>query len=161
MVGRFQVMAILQAARAKVLGLSDEEAKSFGLNRAIFYAAAKRGFKGGSTKRQGGTMSVRVSPSRSENKKLGIETIGDEQAFYITQNGKRYFVMGDELLNNEDFRRQVEERFKVRFENAWREAMSLVENTDREVLESQRNFYEKVYKPHRDLLAKKWSGKAN
>jgi hypothetical protein len=45
MVGRFQVMAILQAARAKVLGYSLNEAKSFGLNRAIFYAAAKRGFK--------------------------------------------------------------------------------------------------------------------
>jgi hypothetical protein len=38
-------MATLQAARAYVLGYSLEEAKSFGLNRAIFYAAAKRGFK--------------------------------------------------------------------------------------------------------------------
>ncbi len=44
-VGRFQVMALLQAARAFVLGLPIESAKSFGLNRAIFYAAAKRGFK--------------------------------------------------------------------------------------------------------------------
>ena len=46
MVGRFQVMALLQAARAKVLGYPLDEAQSFGLNRAIFYAAAKRGFKG-------------------------------------------------------------------------------------------------------------------
>jgi hypothetical protein len=44
MVGRFQVMALLQAARAKVLGYPLDEAQSFGLNRAIFYAAAKRGF---------------------------------------------------------------------------------------------------------------------
>ena len=44
--GRFQVMATLQAARAYVLGLPVASAKSFGLNRAIFYAAAKRGFKG-------------------------------------------------------------------------------------------------------------------
>lgn len=44
-IGRFQVMATLQAARAYALGLSLEEAKSFGLNRAIFYAAAKKGFK--------------------------------------------------------------------------------------------------------------------
>ncbi|OYV02567.1 hypothetical protein CGW93_04880, partial [candidate division bacterium WOR-3 4484_18] len=44
-IGRFQVMAVLQAARAHLLGLPIESAKSFGLNRAIFYAAAKRGFK--------------------------------------------------------------------------------------------------------------------
>jgi hypothetical protein len=44
-VGRFQVMATLQAARAKELGLSVTAAKSWGLNRAIYYAAAKRGFK--------------------------------------------------------------------------------------------------------------------
>ena len=45
MVGRFQVMALLQATRAKVLGYPLDEAESFGLNRAIFYPAAKRGFK--------------------------------------------------------------------------------------------------------------------
>ena len=44
-VGRFQVMAVLQAARALCLGLSEDSSKSWGLNRAIFYAAAKRGFK--------------------------------------------------------------------------------------------------------------------
>jgi hypothetical protein len=43
MVGRFQVMALLQAVRAKALGYPLDEAESFGLNRAIFYAAAKRG----------------------------------------------------------------------------------------------------------------------
>jgi hypothetical protein len=39
-VGRFQVMATLQAARAKTLGLPMGSAKSWGLNRAIYYAAA-------------------------------------------------------------------------------------------------------------------------
>jgi len=42
--GRFQVMATLQAARAFLLGLILELAKSWGLNRVIFCAAAKRGF---------------------------------------------------------------------------------------------------------------------
>ena len=46
-VGRFQVMATLQAARARTLGLDLDEAKSWGLNRAVFYAAAKRGFRHG------------------------------------------------------------------------------------------------------------------
>ena len=161
MISRFQVMATLQAARAKVLGLSDEEAKSFGLNRAIFYAAAKRGFKGGSTKRQGGTMSVRKSNYKWESKKLHIDAVGDEQAFFVKKNGKKYFVMGDEMLNQEDFRKQIESRFEVAFPKAWEEAMNLIEHTDRETLESQRKFYEKVYKPNRDLLARKWSGRVN
>ena len=39
-ISRFQIMAILQAARAQELGLRVEEAKSWGLNRALFYAAA-------------------------------------------------------------------------------------------------------------------------
>jgi hypothetical protein len=43
MVGRFQVMALLQAARAKALGYLLGEAESFGLTRAIFYAAVKKG----------------------------------------------------------------------------------------------------------------------
>ena len=42
--GRFQVMATLQAARAFLLGLLLELAKSRGINRVIFCAAAKRGF---------------------------------------------------------------------------------------------------------------------
>ena len=44
-VTRFVVMAVLQAARAQTLGLPHDSALSWGLNRAIFYAAAKRGFK--------------------------------------------------------------------------------------------------------------------
>ena len=157
MVGRFQVMALLQAARARVLGLSDEEAKSFGLNRAIFYAAAKKGFKGGSTKRQGATMSVRTSPYRKEEKKLRMEAVGNEQAFYVTKNGIKYFVMGNEMLDADDFHRQIIEKFPIDFSKAWQEAVSLVEHADRDVLESQRKFYERVYKPNRDELAAKWS----
>lgn len=52
MVGRFQVMALLQAARATVLGYSQDEAESFGLNRAIFYAAAKRAFMGNPARKE-------------------------------------------------------------------------------------------------------------
>src|SRR4051812_27586047 len=44
-VRRFQIMALLQAARARKLGLKLDEAKSWGLTRAIFYAAARHGFR--------------------------------------------------------------------------------------------------------------------
>jgi hypothetical protein len=157
MVGRFQVMAVLQAARAKALGLSEEEAKSFGLNRAIFYAAAKRGFKGGSTKKPGKKISVKFSPVHREDTALDLESVGNEQAYAVHVNGKRYFVMGEDVLDEKDFAHQVERRFGETFDMAWHEAVSLVEHTDREVLESQKRFYEDVYKPHRDELAAKWS----
>ena len=153
-------MATLQAARAKALGLSDEEAKSFGLNRAIFYAAAKKGFKGGSTKRPGKTMSLKISPVQREEKRLDMESVGDEKAYAVHIKGKRYFVMGDDVLDEQDFQRQIQRPFGEYFDVAWREAVSLVEHTDRETLESQKKFYEEVYKPHRDSLAKRWSGDA-
>ncbi len=58
MVGRFQVMALLQAARATALGYRPDEAESFGLNRANFYATAKRGFKGGNSGKHPGERHV-------------------------------------------------------------------------------------------------------
>lgn len=161
MVGRFQVMATLQAARAKALGYSEDEAKSFGLNRAIFYAAAKRGFKGGSQKKSGKTMSFKISPVNRQKKILDMEAVGDEQAFCVHIKGKRLFVMGDEILKPKDFDKQIERSFGENFDTAWQEALSLVSGIERETLESQKKFYEEVYKPRRDELAKKWSGKTN
>jgi hypothetical protein len=160
MIGRFQVMATLQAARAKALGFSIEEAKSFGLNRAIFYAAAKRGFK-----------MLRPPPTRitlpkeifkeKERKKIektfGIEKIGDEMAYCAKIGGKRVFTIGNELQRPEDFKKQIEDRFGKKFQKAWREALKIVKAYDKGVLLSQRYFYEVVYKPRRDELAKKWS----
>ncbi|HUO43055.1 MAG TPA: hypothetical protein VMU35_08765 [Methylomirabilota bacterium] len=70
-IGRFQVMAILQAARAKQLGLPINEAKSWGLNRAIFYAAAKRGFKGKAMRSKGPETSMKAV----EGKKLRIFSV--------------------------------------------------------------------------------------
>ncbi len=60
-VGRFQVMAILQAARARELGFSETRAKSWGLNRAIFYAAAKRGFKHATQRPKGKQLGRKVT----------------------------------------------------------------------------------------------------
>jgi hypothetical protein len=157
MVGKFQVMATLQAARAKALGYSEEEAKSFGLNRAIFYAAAKRGFKGGSQKKPGKKMTMKISPLERKKKVLDMEAVGNESAYAVHMNGKRYFVMGDDILDEKDFERQIQRPFGETFDIAWHEALTLVEHTPREVLESQRKFYEEVYKPLRDELAAKWS----
>ncbi len=66
-------------------------------------------------------------------------------------------VMGEEILLPEDFDRQVAQRFGQAFPKAWEQALQVVAQTDRATLESQRKFYEEVYKPRRDDLAKAWS----
>lgn len=154
-VGRFQVMATLQAARAYLLGLPLERAKSWGLNRAIFYAAAKRGF----------ISKEKPLPKRGfeEIKKKPIEDrpdvyfLGDEMAYKVKEGRRVYFKIGGEAQTGEDFSRQIESRFGKRFEEAWKEALGILKQFDKETLLSQRGFYELVYKPRRDELASKWT----
>lgn len=153
-VGRFQVMAVLQAARAHLLGLEVDTAKSWGLNRAIFYAAAKRGFKGTKpTKR-----------SRSEVKEKPVhETpeayhLGSEVAFKAPQEeGPLYFTIGGKVQTKEDFHQQIESRFGATFDQAWEEALEYVRSFEEPTLLSQTAFFNTVYKPRRDELAAKWS----
>ena len=159
-IGRFQVMATLQAARAYVLGLSLEEAKSFGLNRAIFYAAAKKGFKE-KAKEPKGFLIKEKGLGKEEieriQKSFSIFKLGDEMAYSVEIDGKRYFVIGGEIQRPEDFKKQIERRFKGKFDKAFKEALEIVKNYDKGVLLSQRNFYEVVYKPRRDILKDRWS----
>src|SRR6266567_6992519 len=158
MVGRFQVMALLQAARATALGYPLDEAESFGLNRAIFYAAAKRGFKGDTGSKHPGEQHVlRETPGRSISKTIQQDVLGDEVAYYVEMDGKKRYVMGEEILEPDNFRRQVAERFGQAFPQAWEQAVQIVEQTGRATLESRRKFYEEVYQPRRDELAKAWS----
>ncbi len=158
-IGRFQVMAVLQAARAHLLGLPIESAKSFGLNRAIFYAAAKRGFK-----KKGPPPELRLEKLRIPREKLDqikrtfqIFQLGDEMSYMVEIEGRKYFVIGGEVQTEADFKRQVERRFGDKFDLVWQEALNICKQYDKGVLLSQRYFYETIYKPRRDELAKKWS----
>jgi hypothetical protein len=161
-VGRFQVMATLQAARAYVLGMPISSAKSFGLNRAIFYAAAKRGFKGkGGVKPPAEFKSREKKYSDSDIRKMQksftMTSIGDEAAYSVKIAGRQFFVMGSEVQSQDDFKRQIAKRFGKNFSKAWKEAVKICKEHDKGVLKSQRYFYETIYKPRRDELAKKWT----
>lgn len=160
-VRRFQVMAILQAARANVLGLPQDSAYSWGLNRAIFYAAAKRGFKGGGAKTGGRSLGA-------ESKKGGAPAkieeffLGDEKAYLDKKSSKKgepFFEIGNETQTAGDFQKQIASRFgdKVNFLEAWEEALKIVKGFGENTLKSQHEFYESVYKPRRDVLSKKWT----
>ncbi len=161
-VGRFQVMATLQAARAYVLGLPITSAKSFGLNRAIFYAAAKRGFKGKGPAQPPKQFTFKEQKLSDRDikkiqKSFTMTTLGDEAAYSVEMNGKKLFVIGSEIKTEEDFKRQIERRFGESFKQAWKEAVKICKEYDKGVLQSQRYFYETIYKPRRDELAKKWT----
>lgn len=161
-VGRFQVMATLQAARAYVLGMPVTSAKSFGLNRAIFYAAAKRGFKGKTgvktpTQFKSKTKEYSDREIKKMQKSFTMSNIGDELAYSVTVDGKNFFVIGSEIQSPDDFKRQIAQRFGKDFNKAWRQAVKICKEHDKGVLLSQRYFYETIYKPRRDELAKKWT----
>jgi hypothetical protein len=143
-------MALLQAARAFVLGLPLESALSWGLNRAIFYAAAKRGFKGGSG---GGAGSGATRSSKGG----GTYFLGDEMAFKRERGGTLFFTIGGEVQTGDDFKCQIESRFGRTFKHAWKEALDYVEGFDRETLRSGTAFFSEVYRPKRDAFAESWT----
>jgi len=150
-VGRFQVMALLQAARAYALGLPLESAHSWGLNRAIFIAAAKRGFKG----KAGGE--GRGAGERRSSKGEAVYTLGDDMAFKTERKGVLLFSIGGKVQTEEDFDRHVRARFGGAFDDAWREALGYVGSFERKTLLSADEFFGEVYRPRRDELASKWT----
>ncbi|MGB9728089.1 MAG: hypothetical protein ACPLZF_06735 [Nitrososphaeria archaeon] len=146
-IGRFQVMALLQAARYYILKGDLEKAKSFGLNRAIFYAWAKHSKP----------MQYREKASSTTKyvlkKELRFEKIGDEEA-PVTEDG--WFTIGDTVQTPRDFDHQIVQKIKsiVPFETAWNTAIDYLKSFPKNVLESQREFFEKAYKPVRDTFIK-------
>lgn len=150
---RFTVMATLQAARAVRLGLSEESAYSWGLNRAIFYAAAKRGFGGGKTSPATG------EPRPATAAENNLYSLGNDEAYRDPESPSLRFTIGGETQTPESFRRQVAARFgdPQNFGRAWAEAMGIVGEFDEATLRSRREFYAVVYKPRRDALVAKWS----
>lgn len=146
---RFHVMAILQAARAEFLGMDLEHAYSWGLNRSIFYAAAKRGFAPSHHTTGIGTASKRLS----EAQYLQTANLGNERALIDTRTG--WFTIGGQDQTPVGFKRQIAGRIRD-FDTVWSEAIKLVSSFPDDVLLSQQAFYAKVYQPNRDALAARW-----
>ena len=146
-------MALLQAARAYTLGLPLESAHSWGLNKSIFIAAAKRGFRGGSGAGKGGD---RGGGSRTSEAK-DVYHLGDDVAYKKDVDGTLLFTIGGEVQTEADFDRQVKARFGNFFPAAWKEALAYIKGFDKETLLSTEGFFREVYRPVRDELAEKWT----
>ncbi|MCI4352666.1 MAG: hypothetical protein L3K14_04680 [Thermoplasmata archaeon] len=153
-IDRFLVMAMLQAARAQSLGLPRDSAYSWALNRAIFHAAAKRGFRGGSLA-SGGTAAEPAERSRPRE----ACRLGDDEAFRNPKVSELLFTIGDKYQTAEEFERQIGSRFetKVNFRAAWDEAIAIAASYDRPTLESRQRFSQDVYRPRRDELSEAWN----
>jgi hypothetical protein len=155
-ISRFIVMAILQAARAKRMGLPLDSAYSWGLNRAIFFAAAKQGFRGGGA--SGGSGKPEGSGTHA---KAADDTyfLGRELAYRDPSQTKLYFTIGGDTQTEKEFAKQIVARFgsEANFERAWNEAEAIVAKAGPESLESGSEFYSQVYKPRRDALRAKWT----
>ena len=148
-VGRFQVMGLLQAARYYLLYGDLEKAKSFGLNRAIFYAWAKKRGQVAARKAYGISPSVRARTSSKGREGVKLVEAAGEEAF---QAPSGFFTMGGEEQRPEDYDRQIAEKIEgvVPYEKAWEAALKYLRKFPKHVLLDPRKFYEKVYKPVRD-----------
>lgn len=146
-VGRFQIMSLLQAARAYTLGLPLESACSWGLNRATFIAAAKRGFKGGGG--EGG------KPSGLKSNQAYY--LGDDMAYKTERKGALLFTFGGKVQTKEEFDKRVKARFGKAYGAAWKEALAHVRKFDKQSLLSAESFFSDVYRPVRDEWAEKYT----
>ena len=147
--GRFQVMALLQAARYYRLTGDKEKAFSWGLNRAIFYAWAKRYGKYALYRSSRQKMATNHGIRKTKEGEKVLVYVGNE-GVYVGPNG--WFIIGDKEQKPDDFIREITRRIEdvIPFEEAWRIALDYVRKFDKRILLDQEKFYNIVYKPVRD-----------
>ena len=138
---------MLQAARYYLLTGDLEKAKSWGLNRAIFYAWAKHYGPG----RRIASQARRYSSGRkiADNELQWVE-VGGERA-QVSREG--WFVIGGVEQRPEDFDRNIARRFEeagVPFEKAWQAALKYLRKFPKSVLRDPQRFFHEVYEPIRD-----------
>lgn len=145
--GRFQVMGLLQAVRYYLVTGDVERAKSFGLNRAIFYAWAKRRRR---TRPSRTRMRVETPEARVEERRT--EQLGNEKAF-VSRRG--WFTMGDDEQTPADYDRQIARRIEaatIPYEAAWATAIEYLKGFPKETLLDQQGFYRDAYRTIRDTF---------
>ncbi|MCY0859979.1 MAG: hypothetical protein OWQ54_06060 [Sulfolobaceae archaeon] len=151
--GRFQVMGLLQAARYYVLYGDMDKAKSFGLNRAIFYAWAKYYGKGYSARKGKIDYEAKKGIGKEESKEL--VNVAGEEVFLDKKSG--LFEIGDKSQTPEDYDKEIKDKIQliINYDVAWNSAVKYVSSFPRNVLLDQRQFYQKVYLPVRDVFIEK------
>ncbi len=156
-VGRFQVMALLQAARYYVIHKDHVKAKSFGLNRAIFYAWAKhygpRRKLPSTTKIEEALRKLKAQKEKSKCPEGYVEVLGE----CIETSKSGYFMIGGVEQKPSDYDREVMRRIAkvISPKDAWEKAVEYVKQFPKEVLMDPQKFYRLVYEPVRDTFISK------
>ena len=138
-------MGLLQAVRYYLVTGNLERAKSFGLNRAIFYAWAKRR---GRVVPARPTTGTKAAVAQIEERK--VEQLGDERAF-VSPRG--WFIIGNTEQKPSDYDRQIAKRIEataISHEAAWTAAIEYLKTFPKETLLDQQKFYREAYRPIRD-----------
>jgi len=153
--GRFQVMALLQAVRYYLLTGDLERAKSWGLNRAIFYAWAKYYGPAKQSLIRQKARSYSVKLREVDSGDVEWEEVGGEKAM-VSRNG--WYVIGGVEQHPEDFDYHIARKFEeagIDFKLAWEKALEYVKRFPRGILLNPQEFYKQVYEPVRDAFVSK------
>ncbi len=149
-VDRFQVMGLLQAARYYLLTNDVEKAKSFGYNRAVFYAWAKH---------YGGRVRYYSSTRRTQSTIQATSTVEDRswrQASVlgepVTISPRGWYGMGGEEHLPKHYDENIARKIEVvlPYEIAWKAALNYLKRFPKEILVDQQKFFKYVYQPVRD-----------
>ncbi|ALL01872.1 hypothetical protein Pyrde_1829 [Pyrodictium delaneyi] len=152
--GRFQVMALLQAARYYKLKGDLERAKSWGLNRAIFYAWAKyygpRGWRRAARLDELLRRGAHVAREGRRCPEGMVEELGE----CVVVGRRGWYALGGEEQTPRDFDREVTLRVSklIPWEQAWKAALEYVSLFPEWVLRDPQRFYKLVYEPVRDTF---------
>ena len=144
-IGRFQVMGLLQAARYYLLTGDLEKAKSFGLNRAIFYAWAKY---------YGRTYKAKKPSGQGEGRPWRlVKVLGEE----VPVSPRGWFMMGDVEQLPEDYDKNIASKINsvIPYEKAWKAAIEYLKQFPENILRDPQKFYKHVYEPVRDHFIEK------
>ncbi len=153
-IGRFQVMALLQCARYYVLNRDIDRAKSFGLNRAVFYAWAKHY---GSDRRRR-FIDIEEEIRRSIVK--GVKPIKCPEGYVeelgecVKKSERGFYTMNDVEQTPYDYNQQIVNKINrlINYDKIWSIALDYLSKFPEWVLKDPVKFYKYVYEPVRDVF---------
>ena len=164
MIGRFQVMSLLQYERFRKLGFSDIESKSLAIFFSTFYACLKNRhlaynvrIKNSRKKKSNKNLEIFNNSNNNNNNDNRIDIFGIELQ-YVKENNERIFLFGKERMDDRKFN-NVLLRFKTNenFQKCLKEIREYIDQFPLEILQNHNKFFNKVYKPVRDTFVEKWN----
>jgi len=148
---RFQVMGLMQAARYYLLKGDLDKAKSFGYNRAVFYAWAKH---------YGGRLRYYRQPSKIGQESISVSGATKNRTWRqatilgepVTISPRGWYGMGGEEHLPRHYDENIAKKIEIviPYEIAWKATLEYLKKFPREVLEDQQKFFRIVYQPVRD-----------